>query len=326
MSSRRALLALAALAAVLPAVLPAVASAQAYPSRLVRIVIGVPPAGVQDLLARGVAERLSKAWGQPVIIENRPGATGSIAGNQVAKAEPDGYSILMSTANNMEAAPLLQKNLPFDPVKDFIPVVGLAQVRSVVSISNGIPASNVKELAALAHKQPGTLNYGSWGVGSVAHLDAAAFAKGIDAEFSHIPYKGGNELMLALASNQVQMAVTTVSTALPLARQGRIKTIAYTGSQRSKLLPDVPTLAELGYGFDRPSGVFSFYLPAGTPKAIVDKLAEDTARIVDAPAFAEEFLDINGMETYPYRGAELAKQLDASRKNYLARMKDLKID
>lgn len=159
MSPRRALFALAALAAVLPAV----ASAQAYPSRLVRIVIGVPPAGVQDLLARGVAERLSKAWGQPVIVENRPGATGSIAGNQVAKAEPDGYSILMSTANNMEAAPLLQKNLPFDPVKDFIPVVGLAQVRSVVSISNGIAASNVKELAALAHKQPGTFNYGSWG-------------------------------------------------------------------------------------------------------------------------------------------------------------------
>lgn len=132
--------------------------------------------------------------------------------------------------------------------------------------------------------------------------------------------------MLALASNQVQMAVTTVSTALPLARQGRIKTIAYTGNQRSKLLPDVPTLGELGYTFDRPSGVFSFYLPAGTPRAIVDKLAEDTARIVNAPAFADEFLDINGMETYPYRGAELAKQLDASRKNYLARMKDLKID
>ncbi len=324
MNYRRILLALIAAA---PA-MPVLAQQPSYPNRLVRIVIGVPPGGVQDLLGRSMAEQLTKLWGETVIVENRPGATGTIAANQVAKAEPNGYTILLSTANNMESAPLLQKNLPFDPIKDFIPVIGLAQVKSVVAINSSVPANNVKELVALARTKPGALNYGSWGVGSVAHLDALAFAKGVDADFSHIPYKGGNDVIVALASGQIQLAVTTVSTALPLVKQGRIKALAYTGQKRSGLLPDIPTLTELGYSFDRPGGVFSFYLPAGTPKNVVDKLADDTNKIVSSPTFIEQFINANGMEEYPYRGAELAAQLEASRKNYLARMKDLdlKID
>jgi tripartite-type tricarboxylate transporter receptor subunit TctC len=320
--TRRALLALIALAPAMPAMAQ---EQKTYPDHLVRIVIGVPPGGVQDLLARSVAEQLTRLWRQTVIVENHPGATGIIAGALVAKAAPDGHTILLSTANNMESAPVLQKNLPFDPVKDFIPVVGLAQVKSVVAINSAVPANNVKELVALARAHPGGLNYGSWGVGSVAHLDALAFAKGVNADFSHIPYKGGNDVIVALASGQIQLAVTTVSTALPLVKQGRIKALAYTGAQRSGLMPTVPTLTELGYSFDRPGGVFSFYLPAGTPKAIVDKLADDTTKVVSSPAFVKDFIDANGMEPYPFRGAQLAEQLDASRKNYLARMKDLDI-
>jgi tripartite-type tricarboxylate transporter receptor subunit TctC len=260
-----------------------------------------------------------------VVVENHAGATGIIAAGMVHQAPTDGYTVLMSTANNMESAPVLQKNLPFDPIKDFIPVVGLAQTRTMVVASNKVAANTVKELADLAHAKPGVLNFGSWGVGSTSHLDALAFAKSIHGEFSHVPYKGGNDVMIALASGQIDFAVVTVSTALPLVKQGKVKALAYTGSERSGLLPDMPTLAELGYGFDRPGGVFAFYLPAGTPKAVVDKLAADTLKAVNAPAFVNEFIAANGMETYPYKGAELRKLLDQSRRNYLARMKDLNL-
>jgi tripartite-type tricarboxylate transporter receptor subunit TctC len=321
MNLRRALLAVAALAAVAPAL--AQQTPPAYPTRPVRVIIGVTPGGIQDLLARGVALELGKLWGQPVVVENHAGATGIIAATMVAKAPADGYTLLMSTANNMESAPVLQKNLPFDTIKDFIPVVGLAQTRTMIVGSNKLQANTVKELADLAHAKPGALNFGSWGVGSTSHLDGLAFAKSIGGEFSHVPYKGGNDVMMALASGQIDFAAVTVSTALPLVKQGKVKALAYAGSERSSLLPDMPTLAELGYTFDRPGGVFAFYLPAGTPQAVVDKLAADTLKAANAPAFVNEFITANGMEPYPYRGAELGKRLDESRRNYLARMKAL---
>ncbi len=298
---------------------------QAYPNKVVRIVIGVSPGGVQDLLARMVAKDLGQQWGQTVIVDNHAGANGIIAVSTVAKAAPDGYTLLMAPSSSMETAPVQQKNLPFDPVQDFKPVVGLATAQTVVVINGKIAANNVKEFAALAQSKPNSMTYGSWGIASVAHLDAEAFAKGIGAKFVHVPYKGGAAVMLALASGQIDLALVTVSTALPIIKQGRIKAIAYFGVERSNLLPDVPTMSETDYRVDRPTSAFLFYVPAATPQAIIDKIAKDTRQVMSTPAFRKSFFEPNAMNSYPYHGAELAKLLDESRVSYLSRIKELNI-
>lgn len=304
---------------------PADAMAQAYPSRPVRVLIGQPPGGVQDTLLRGVTNELTRMWGQAVTLEHRVGATGVVAAVAAARSAPDGYTIFFSTSTNMNTAQFLQKNLPYSPEKDFIPVVGMGQTKAIMVAGNHVPASSVKELVALAKAKPGALNYGSFGVGSSAHLDVEAFAKAAEFKAVHVPYKSGAEVMTALMAGQVDFGMTGLTAAIPLVNGGRLKGLAYTGDQRAPAIPQVPTLAEGGYGGFETGGMFSLYVPAGTPQAIMDKIANDTTAIRSTAAFHEKVLTANGMEDFPLQRAALIARLQKSREDFALRVKGLDI-
>ena len=199
------------------------ASAQTYPSKPVRVLIGQPPGGVQDTLLRGVTNELTRIWGHAVTLEHRVGGTGVVAAVAAARSAPDGYTIFFSTSTNMNTAQFLQKNLPYHPEKDFIPVVGMGQTKSIMVAGNHVQASSVKELVALAKAKPGALNYGSFGVGSAAHLDVEAFAKAAGFTATHVPYKSGAEVMTALMAGQVDFAMTGLTAAIPLVNGNRLK-------------------------------------------------------------------------------------------------------
>ena len=301
------------------------AAAQAYPSKPVRVLIGQPPGGVQDTLLRGVTTELTRVWGQAVTLEHRVGATGVVAAVAAARSAPDGYTIFFSTSTNMNTAQFLQKNLPYSPEKDFIPVVGMGQTKAIMVAGKHVPANNVRELVALAKAKPGALNYGSFGVGSSAHLDVEAFAKAAGFTATHVPYKSGAEVMTALMAEQVDFGMTGLTAAIPLVNSGRLKGLSYTGDQRAAAIPQVPTLAEAGYGGFETGGMFSLYVPAGTPQAIMDKIANDTTAIRSTAVFREKILTANGMEDFPLQRAALIARLQKSREDFALRVKGLDI-
>jgi tripartite-type tricarboxylate transporter receptor subunit TctC len=304
---------------------PAASVAQTYPAKTVRIIIGLPPGGTPDMLARGVAQELTKLWGQPVIVENRVSVGDIVAATAVAKSAPDGYTILLSPSTTMNTAQFLRRNLPYDPARDFLPVVGLAQTQAYLVASNKLPANSLQELVALARARPGALNYGSWGIGSAAHLDAEALARAAGVRFTHIPYKGAAAFMNALVAGEIDFVFGSPTT-VPLVKQGRVKALAYTGRERSKLLPDVPTLAETGYDFES-VGMFTLYVPAGTGSAVVDKIAGDVSQARATPAF-QKIIAQNGMEDFPLQGSALIARLQQSRERFAERIKglDIKLD
>ena len=299
--------------------------AQTYPSKPVRIIIGLPPGGTPDMLARGVAQELTKTWGQPVIVENRVSVGDIVAATAVAKSVPDGYTILLSPSTTMNTSQFLRRNLPYDPVKDFLPVVGLAQTQAYLVASNKLPANTLQELVALARARPGALNYGSWGIGSAAHLDAEALAKAAGVRFTHVPYKGAAAFTNALVAGEIDFVFGSPAT-VPLVKQGRLKAFAYTGRERSRLLPDVPTLAETGYDFES-VGMFTLYVPMATPKTVVDKIAQDANQARGTAAF-QKIIAANGMEEFPLHGNALIARLQQSRERFADRIKglDIKLD
>ena len=305
------------------------ALAQSYPAKPVRIVLGQPPGGVQDTLVRGIAQELGKVWGQPVVLDNRVGGTGVVAAVAAARSAPDGYTIFFSTSTNMNTAQFLQHNLPYHPEKDFVPVVGLAQTKSILVARNDLGVESVKDLVALAKsKPPGALNYGSFGMASAAHMDAEAFSKAAGFKATHIPYKGGAEVMTALLAGQVDFAMTALTAAIPLVRQGKLKGLAYTGDRRVPALPQMPTLAEAGYSGFETGGMFALYVPTGTPAPIMEKIASDAARVRDLPMIREKVIAANGMEEFPLQGTALVKRLQESREDFADRIKglDLKLN
>jgi tripartite-type tricarboxylate transporter receptor subunit TctC len=228
----------------------------------------------------------------------------------------------------MNSAQFLQRNVPFSPEKDFIPVVGLAQTRSILVARNELGVNSVKDLVALAKSKPGALNYGSFGMASAAHMDAEALAKAAGFKATHVPYKGGAEVMTALLAGQVDFAMTALTAAIPLVRQGKLKGLAYTGDRRASALPQMPTLAEAGYGGFETGGMFALYVPTGTPAAVMERIAADAARVRDTPAMRDKVIFANGMEEFPMQGPALAKRMQASREEFGDRIKglDLKKD
>jgi tripartite-type tricarboxylate transporter receptor subunit TctC len=296
--------------------------AQSYPAKPVRIVIGQPPGGAQDILVRGVSQGLAKIWGQSVIVDNRPSTGDIIAATSAAKSAPDGHTIFFTSSTNMSAAQFLRRDLPYDPVKDFVPVVGVGQIHNVLFMSNKVPASNLRELIALARAKPGALNYGSFGVGSAPHIDTEAFAKAAGVRFTHVPYKGAAGALNALVAGEIDLVLG--GPGAPMVRQGRLRAIADGGRERSRTLLEVPTFAEVGYDFES-VGMFSMYVPAGTPRSTMDKIAADTSQVRAAPAFQEKILFANGMDELPLRGEELAARLQRSREIFAERIKGLDI-
>lgn len=298
--------------------------ARNFPAKPVRIVIGLPPGASIDTLARGLSQELGKIWNSPVLVENRVGAGDVLAATVAAKAAPDGYTILFSTSTNMNTSLFLRHNLPYDPNKDLIPVVGLAQTQALFVASNKVPAATVRELVALARAKPGVLNYGSWDVASAGHLDGEAFGRVSGAQFTHVPYKGGAQVMIALVAGEVDFAFSGLTPAIPLVKQAKIKALAYTGTQRLGVLPQVPTLAEAGFNL-KSVGLYSLYAPAGTPKVVIDKIAADTIQVCETATFREKFIYANGMEEFPLQSAALAARLQESAEEFASRVKGLDI-
>jgi tripartite-type tricarboxylate transporter receptor subunit TctC len=299
------------------------AQAQAYPVKPVRMIIGQPPGGIQDTLARGMAQELAKLWGQPVTLDTRVGGSGVVAGIVASKAAPDGYSIFFSTATNMNSAQFLQKDLPYDPVKDFVPVVGLGQSFSILTAANHLGVSTTKELIDRAKAHPGKLNYGTFGVASASHFDTESFARETGIKVVHVPYKGAQEVMTGLISGHVDFAITAVTPTVPLVNNGKLKGLGYLGPRRTPALPLVPTLNEQGYGHFETGGLFALYFQAGTPQAIQDKLSIDASTVRSGAFYQQKVLAPNGIEDWPLTGAALAKRLELSRTEFVGRIKGL---
>ena len=267
----------------------AYAQAAAFPSKPIRIVIGFPPGGATDILARDFAAKLADELKQQVIIENKPGAGGTIGADVTAKAAPDGYTLTIGTTSNHSIAPSLYKKLPYDPVKDFAPITMLAVSQNVVVINPSLPINNIKELVAYAKANPGKMNYGSSGNGTISHLTGEMFNALSGTEIQHIPYKGSALVFPDLLSGQISMMYDSTISVGALIKSGKVKALAVTGTKRSKQMPELPTVAESGYpGFDS-SNFFGFFAPAGTPKDIIDKLLAASVKVLALPDLQERF-------------------------------------
>ena len=284
------------IAAIALAALTTHAAAQAYPNKAVKIIVPFPPAGATDVVTRFLGQKLGEKWSQSVVIENRPGAGGSIGSDLVAKAPHDGYTLLMATSSTHSIGPSLSK-LPYNPIKDFAPIIHVADVPNVLVVSPGLPVRDMKELIALAKAKPGQLNFASSGNGTIVHLNAELFKMIAGIDVQHIPYKGTALATPDLASGQIAMMFDSLASVMPNIRSGRAKPLAVNARVRSPLLPDVPTFAEAGMpAFDRYTW-FGMFAPAGTPKEIVAKVRDDVAALLHAPDLLEKFASVGAEPT-----------------------------
>ena len=263
----------------------AVASATAqaaYPSKVIKIIVPFTAGSATDIMARIVGEKLTTSMGQPVVVENRPGAGGTLGASQVAKSEPDGYTLLVVSTGHV-VNPALYANLNYDTLGDFVGVSPLAAVPSVLVVGAGSPIKNVAELIATAKAKPGQLNYASAGVGSATHVNAEKFRAQANIQVTHIPFKGTPETIVEISAGRVDFMFTPVLSSIPSIRDNRMRALAVSTAKRSSALPDIPTVAEAGL----PGFVFDFWIgllaPAKTPKAIVNKLNAEVRNLLQQP-------------------------------------------
>jgi tripartite-type tricarboxylate transporter receptor subunit TctC len=298
------------------------AHAQSWPAKPVRMIVPYPAGGLTDTLARGIAVEAQKAWGQPMIVENRPGASQMIGAEAIAKSAPDGYTIGMMDKTPLAINPWLFSKLPYDPVKDFTPVINLVQTSQVLVAHPGLPANNVKELVELAKQKPGSINYGTFGNGSITHLDSEAFASAAGVKLTHIPYKGIAEVLPAVVSGQIQVALSGIPPMLQLARSGKLKVLGAMTAQRVPVLPDVPTFTEQGYPLVS-SSWFALFAAAGTPRPLVEKIAADIGRIISQKEFDQRFISGVGLEMLNQGPDQLAATVASDRQRYQVYVKNV---
>src|SRR2546427_2395474 len=256
------------------------AQTQVYPAKPIRMIVAYPPGGGTDIVGRMVAQKLGETLGQSVLVENRGGASGNIGTELAARAAPDGYTILMGNVAPNAINVSLFKNLPFDPVADFVPVSLVASTPNILVVHPSTPARTVKEVIALARAKPGTLNFASAGVGSSSHLAGELFRILAGADIVHVPYKGAGPAMVDVLSGQVQLYFATVPAAMPHVKSGKLAPVAVTSSRRSQALPDLPTIAEAGVPGYEASTWYGVLAPAHTPAAVIARLHENVVRIL----------------------------------------------
>jgi tripartite-type tricarboxylate transporter receptor subunit TctC len=293
---RRQFLHLAATTVALP-VFTRLARAQAYPTRPVHMIVPLTAGSAADIFARRLALAMAENWGQPVVVENRPGAGTTLGADMVAKAAPDGHTLLINSAAFAVSAAIYQK-LPYDPLKDFVAVSQVATAPIVMVVAPSLGAKSIKDLVALAKGQPGRINFGSSGVGSSTHFAGEQFKLAAGLNLVHVPYKGPSEALVDTMTGRVHYCPSPLVPALPFIRDGKLLALGVTTAQRSPMLQDVPTLAEAGlpgYEYQDWWGVFA---PAATPRPITDKIGKEIARILELPDVAKQLLS-QGAEPRP---------------------------
>ena len=254
--------------------------AQSYPARPIRMIVAYPPGGGTDIVGRMMGQKLGENLGQTVVVDNRGGATGNIGTEIAARATADGYTLLMGNVAPNAINVSLFKKLPFDPVKDFAPVSLVAVTPNILVVQPSSPVKTVKDLIALAKSKPGTLNFPSAGVGSSSHLAGEMLKSMAGIDMVHVPYKGGGPALVALLSGQVQLMFATLPAAMPHVKSGKLRPVAVTTSHRSQALPELPTIAESGVPGYEAATWYGLLAPAGTPKAIVDRLHAEIVKIL----------------------------------------------
>jgi tripartite-type tricarboxylate transporter receptor subunit TctC len=275
---------------------PFALSAAEYPNKPIRMLVGFAPGGGTDTTARAMGGKLAQRLGQQVIIDNRPGAAGNIATEITARANPDGYTILMGTIAALAINPSLYKKLQFDPLKDVLPVTRAVDSTNILVLHPSVPAKNVKELIALAKSKP--LNGGSSGVGGAGHLALELFNLQAGTKIVHVPYKGGGPAMVDLLSGNINLIIATAASAVPHIKSGKIKAIAVSTAKRSGLVPDLPTISEAGLKGFEANNWYGILVPAGTPRPIIDRLNKEVVAVLNLPD-VKEFLFKQGLDTAP---------------------------
>lgn len=282
------------------------ASAQTFPERTVRIVVPYPPGGFNDTLARVSAEKLTKMWNQPVVVENKPGGNTTVGNSFVAKSAPDGYTILITPLPFSALPGLYGAQLPYDALKDFTPLVWAGSTQNALVVRNELPVNTVQELLEYAKKNPEKLNYGSTGSGSSNHLSMELLMRMTGVKLTHIPYKGSAPATMAMIGGEIDALFDNVPNVLPHIKAGKMKVIAVSSQQRSHLLPAVPTVAESGVSGYDVTVWFGMQLPAGTPTAIVDRLNRDIVQLLKEADVIKRFRD-QGVEVVASSPADFSR-------------------
>lgn len=291
------------LAAMMLQVAAPVAMAQSYPARTVRIVVPVSAGGATDVFARTLAQGFAEAWGQQVIVDNRPGAGGMIGSELVARAVPDGYTLLMAYTSHV-TNPSLWTRIPYDTLRDFAPVAMVATVPGVLIVHPSLPVRSVRELIAFARRRPHELDYATSGVGTAAHLAAVLFAQRAGLFLTHVPYKGGVPALYELVGGQVSIMFGGLSTAIPNIRNGRVRALAVTSARRADAAPQVPTMQEAGLAGYEAVAWFALFAPAQTPGVVINKVSSEAAALLNQREIRQRFLG-QGAEVAPSTPGEL---------------------
>ena len=284
--------------------------AQGYPSRPVTVLVGFAPGGGTDIAARIIAKPLSALLGQNVVVENRPGAGGNIATDLTARAVPDGHTISLATVGALSVAPHLNAKLPYDPRRDLAPITMAVVFANVLVVHPSVQANNVADFIRLANTKPGSMGYGTSGVGGTGHLAGELFRLMAKADVVHVPYKGGGPAMSDLLGGQIPSGFASAPSALPHIKAGKIRALATTGLRRSTFLPNVPTVAESGFpGYDA-TNWYAYIAPAKTPREIIERLNRDLVRALNTPETRDQLL-ANGMEPQPGSAEELGRVIES---------------
>ena len=285
---RRMTLFLAVLAS---AIVQGSALAQGFPSKAVRIIVAFPPGGGVDIVARAMGPKLTEIWGQPIVVDNRPGASGVIGTEAAVRSAPDGHTLFFGTLGNLTANQYLYPKMPVDPLRDLTPVTQVVAVHFVMVSHPSLPARNVKELIALAKARPGQINYSSSGPGGAPHLGAELFKSMAQVGLTHIPYKGSGPSFVDLLAGQVSLTCDSLLQSLPYIKAGRLRALAVLGGKRSPLLPEIPTVGETVRGYEL-TNWFGMTVPAGTPRDLVNRLYGDLSKVLQQADFRERIVNM----------------------------------
>ncbi len=286
------------------------AQAQGYPARVVHVVYPYSPGGAIELLIRAINQRLSEAWGQPVVIENKPGAAAIIAAEYVARSAPDGYTLLVTDPALVNNS-FLRSKLPYDPFEDFAPITQLVAMNQVLVVNPSVPVKSIRDLIELAKSKPGGLTYASFGIGSTPHLFMEMFQAAAGIKLYHVPYKGGALALNDVVAGHVHITYGTFGVILPQWKAGKVRMLAVDGTRRLAQYPDVPTVAETLPGFESTSWI-GLHAPAGTPREAINRIHAETKKIFADPEFRKRNLDLQGLEPVASSPAEFSEYVRSS--------------